>query len=86
MISVLCPTRGRPERLAANIPSLRETKADRLELLVAIDPDEDAQDYRDYYPAVMPERYGYGELYRYYNALAVDATPATGCCSRSTTV
>jgi len=75
MISVLCPSRGRPESLSGSIGSLLSLASDMtgVEILVAADPDDHAT--AGAVPAVAacwtaPERYGYAQLHRYYNHLA----------------
>ena len=78
MISVLIPSRGRPDSLAASILSMRDLAAgpDGLEFLVAVDPD-DTVTLGALPPAriwTAPERYGYTGLHRYYNHLASMAT------------
>lgn len=74
MISVLCPSRGRPDSLATSAASLLQLADDpaRVEILVAIDPDDTS--YEQFaYPSVKvwvaPERYGYSQLHRYANEL-----------------
>lgn len=83
MISVLLPTRGRPQSLNRSVGSLRELAAPRVvEVMVALDPDD-----LDSLPAVRslwltgptrawvaPERYGYPRLHEYYNELARQAS------------
>lgn len=83
MISVLCPSRGRPDSLRESVESLRKyaTQPDDLEVLVAIDRDDIAgylDQMRDAQVIfwVSPERHGYTRLHEYYNYLA--ATLATG--------
>jgi len=80
VISVLVPSRGRPESLAGSVSSLLGNAAnpDGVEILVALDPDDDGP-YADLRlgPRVWfwtaPERYGYARLERYYNHLATMA-------------
>ena len=82
MISVLCPSRGRPESLMLTARQLIDLAADRdqVEILVALDPDE--------YPASAawdlpgqvrlwgaPQRYGYAGLQHYANHLLAMASP-----------
>lgn len=76
-VSVLLPTRKRPESLRASVTSLREraTYPDLLDILVAVDPDdpesvEVAKELGIERIWVTDERYGYGQLHRYYNGLA----------------
>lgn len=76
MISVLVPTRGRQGMLDGNIQRLLSLAADpgQVEILVAIDPDE-AGEYCMALPdglslCVVPERWGYAGLHKYYNHLA----------------
>ena len=79
MISVLMPSRGRPESAAASAESLFSLAAnpDQVEILVALDPDDDGP-YADLRLGpracfwTAPERYGYMRLERYYNHLATD--------------
>src|SRR4051794_19943625 len=79
MISVLLPSRGRPASLVKSAMSLldRATHSDRVEILVAADPDDlgthaVAEDMGlDCW--VAPERFGYGQLQRYFNRLAETA-------------
>lgn len=78
-ISVLCPTRGRWEKLVVSMTSLLD-KADtpgQVEILLAVDPDEATEARRAYLESlpfvrlwVTPERYGYQHLEKYYNGLA----------------
>lgn len=75
--SVLLPTRGRPESLRASVTSLRQRAAypDLLDILVAVDPDDAetvdvAKELGIDKIWTADERYGYGQLHRYYNALA----------------
>lgn len=75
-ISVLLPSRGRPDSLRASIASLRDHAADRstLEILVATDPDDPhTLDVAAVLGATVwtaPERYGYAQLHLYFNRLA----------------
>lgn len=80
MISLLCPTRGRPDSLWESIGSLNDHAADvgAHEVLVAADPDErDSYAWADDLAGVRlwtaPERFGYRCLHEYYNALAAMA-------------
>lgn len=72
-ISVLCPSRNRPELLVKSIASLGTGD---LEILVAIDDDEPQMPlYVDiskdkYVTIINMERHGYGGLHEYYNELA----------------
>ncbi len=76
MISVLLPSRGRPEALAASIQSLREKarRPDQVEILVAADPDDQATATAAFELGcpcwVAPVRYGYSRLNLYFNELA----------------
>ena len=88
MISVLLPSRGRPESLAASIASLITLASSpaAVEVLVGADPDdpgtaEAACRSQDEWDAgwnvvcwTAPERYGYAQLHRYYNRLAAIAS------------
>ncbi len=76
MISVLLPSRGRPDSLAASMSSLLETASEPagVQILVAADPDDRATQEVPLRPGdvmwVAPERYGYLRMYEYVNALA----------------
>jgi hypothetical protein len=77
VISVLCPSRGRPDSLWESIGSLNDFAADmhEVEVLVAVDPDDAgeydfAADLAGVRLWVAPERYGYTRLHEYCNALA----------------
>lgn len=86
MISVLCPTRGRPERFAASMDSFYQTTlafteslspAENCEVLARFDKeDPTADDYGDLWFLEMleGERHGYEQLHLYYNELAELAT------------
>lgn len=85
MISVLCPSRGRPESLAASVASLIALASDQaaVEVLVGADPDDPQTAGRDWTAEweagrnieswTAPERYGYAQLHLYYNHLAAMA-------------
>ena len=80
LVSVLCPTRGRPGALEKSLAGLLDlaTAPARVEILLGADPDDDAtlalplpwQASR----WTAPHRYGYASLHLYYNALAGQAT------------
>jgi hypothetical protein len=79
VITLLCPTRGRPELLAKSVTSVYSAAAhpEAVEFLVALDPDDTAS--YSALPAgvkahVTAERWGYRHLHAYYNALAERAT------------
>jgi hypothetical protein len=84
VISVLLPSRGRPDSLLMAIGSLLAQADDRdgIEVLVALDADDEATFgliANGYWPSpakfwIAPERYGYGRLHEYFNALAQQAT------------
>lgn len=80
MISVLLPSRGRPQSLIDSIGSLRAMAddPDRLELLVAADPDDPdtaaAARASRAHCWTAPERYGYHRLHEYVNRLARQAS------------
>lgn len=78
MISVLLPTRGRPQSLASSIKSLLGTafRPDDIEILLATDPDDQCPVFagRKVTAWTAPERYGYAGLYRYFNHLATLAS------------
>jgi hypothetical protein len=79
LISVLLPTRGRPEALRESVESLFETAGDEdsFEVLYAVDVD-DVEGSRAAYELMRPgdvvkpfaERHGYTNLHQYVNALA----------------
>jgi hypothetical protein len=81
VISVLCPTRGRPTLLRQSYESLLETAArpQDVEFLAAVDPDDFEVNVSsvswlpDSAVRVMPERYGYDGLHVYYQRLAAIA-------------
>src|SRR5712692_5651429 len=80
MISVLLPTRGRPEALADSIDSLLDNASNQaeVEILLAVDPDESgAYALHDFSPGVhtwvAPQRFGYARLHEYINFLASKA-------------
>lgn len=78
MISVLLPTRGRPDGLREAVGSIRRTAAGPVEILAMADLDDQAtqQTITDLglplYVAL--ERWGYPGLHHYYNRLAEAAT------------
>lgn len=81
MISVLLPSRGRPQALADSVGSLRDLAAEpgQLEVLVAADPDDPdtavaAAGLDVDYLWTAPERYGYHQLHQYVNHLAEHAS------------
>jgi hypothetical protein len=80
LVSVLLPTRGRPDSLRFSVESLLERASvpQDIELLLAIDPDDDIMREAGPLPAARvwtaPERFGYEGLYRYFNHLATLAT------------
>lgn len=81
MISVLLPSRGRPTALRDTITGLRQhaDQPDRIEILVAVDPDDPdtslaAADLNVDHLWPAPSRYGYHQLHRYINALAIQAS------------
>ena len=71
-LSVLCPSRGRPEMLMSS----RDTFKDEIEFLVAVDKDDPALPaYKALgIPLTITKRYGYPHLEKYYNILAKKAT------------
>ena len=78
-VSVLCPTRARPELLKASIESLdwRANNPGMVEYLLAVDPDDDLPELA--HPKrtrviLAPTRFGYGRLECYYNMLAEQAS------------
>lgn len=76
MISVLLPSRGRPDSLITSVESLRSLahQPENVDILVAADPDDPATvaaaDRCRAAVWIAPERYGYAHLHRYVNALA----------------
>lgn len=83
MISVLLPSRGRPRALAEAVASLRDRAADpdRIEILIAADPDDPATvDTAHHLEAdvvhVADRRHGYAGLHHYINDLAPQARGA----------
>jgi hypothetical protein len=74
MISVLCPTRLRPDALRRSFASLVDTaRGGELEFLLGVDPD-DPTDYEGLGRVVhFPDRHGYRNLHAYYNELAAVA-------------
>jgi GT2 family glycosyltransferase len=76
-ISVLLPTRNRPELLAHSISSLLDLaeRPEDIEFLLAVDPDAPAELPRGQGQVwTAPERYGLDGLHKYYNHLATLAT------------
>ena len=78
-ISVCFCSRGRPDALREATDSLLREAArpDRVEIIVGIDPDDEATAAGSYMHQVRlwtaPERYGYTQLHRYLNQLAAQA-------------
>lgn len=73
MISVLCPSRDRPQLLRRSVASLRDLATSHVEILVAADDDDPATvraagelGVR----VVVFRRAGYARLYEYYQRLA----------------
>lgn len=73
-VSVLVPTRGRPEWLARANESLRESATCPVEFVIGVDTDDETMDRyeveADEVIVRFDERHGYRHLYRYYNRLA----------------
>jgi glycosyltransferase involved in cell wall biosynthesis len=68
MISVLVPSRERPELLARSIASLGEGD---IEVLVRVDDDDPRLDeYREFPGLIVGPHHGYPGLHHYYNELA----------------
>lgn len=81
VISATMPSRGRPEKLAASVTSLRETAArpELLEILIAFDPDDPltgitARQLGTDLVWEAPRRYGFAWQVFYYKALLEQAT------------
>jgi len=87
LISVLLPTRGRPEALCESVASLYETAGDRsaFEILYAVDDDDQVATLQAWdqivddhggrhRPKVFPQRHGYSNLHEYVNCLAGKST------------
>lgn len=74
LVSILLPSRARPGLAVESMKSLVDNMSDiNYEILLAVDPD-DAHNYEHFqYMWVAPERWGYGQLHLYYNALAEQA-------------
>lgn len=78
-ISVLLPSRGRPDLLQRSITSLygQADEPPQVEVLVAADPDDEitsqAAEQAGVTAVVAPGRYGYRGLHHYYNLLAQHA-------------
>lgn len=71
-ISVLVPSRERPELLKRSIDSLGDGD---LEVLVALDDDDPRlADYAGLGTVLVGPRHGYGSLHSYYNQLAARAS------------
>lgn len=77
LVSVLIPSRGKPEKLreAVNALLAKAANKDGIEILVRVDSDDDLKRY-----TAMPnvrymggERHGYAGLHKYYNELAAHA-------------
>lgn len=76
-VSVLIPSRGRPEQLNATVQSLKTNAENEIEVLVRFDDDDDevSQIEEDYGATwKFGPRYGYEGLHKYYNELAEHAT------------
>ncbi|GAA1888250.1 hypothetical protein GCM10009837_07620 [Streptomyces durmitorensis] len=79
MISVLLPSRGRPQPLAETVATLLELadKPGGIQILIAADPDDQPtlQAPVPWQASVWaaPERYGYPRLHEYVNRLAEQA-------------
>lgn len=76
-IAVLLPSRGRVASLMDSVASLldKAIAPERIQVVVAADPDDEStRKYACRMPNtscwVAPERYGYGRLHLYFNALA----------------
>lgn len=74
-VSFITGSRGRYDLMVESIASLKD-KEGNWDIHIAIDPDEEAMnDYlalndKKIHVYVMPERYGYRQLHKYYNAMA----------------
>lgn len=75
-VSVLLPSRRRPESLRRSVASLLDLAAspDDITILVAFDPDDEQTAEIAYslglFPVSFPKRHGYSKLHLYYNRLA----------------
>lgn len=84
MITVLCPSRGRPEALKRSVESLFANAGGEIEVLIAWDLDDRpteiavnqlvAQYWSCPIGGLASERKGYARLYEYYNDLAQQAS------------
>jgi len=85
MISVLLPSRNRPELLLRSVAGLYEKASNPagVEVLIANDPDDDmtvqvASQLFEAFPTVrlirVFRRYGYREFHEYFNTLCMSAT------------
>jgi hypothetical protein len=72
VISVLCPTRGRPEALDRSIRSLRDTASDPVEILLRVDDDDQPPDGGD--RVLTGRRVGYEQMHLMYDELAAEAS------------
>jgi hypothetical protein len=75
-VSVLLPSRGRPESLGRSIEYLRHTAThpEEIEVLVGYDADDPntatVAEASGVAPVQFPKRFGYSQLHRYVNDLA----------------
>lgn len=74
-VSVLCPTRLRPEQLDASLQSLHATRHGEIEVMLVADLD-DPTDYEQFPCRSLTriDRKGYSNLHEYYNLLASQAS------------
>lgn len=83
LVSILLPTRGRPDALRESVASLYETAGDRdsFEVLYAVDDDDQIPTLEAWdrivddlggrhRPKIFPQRHGYANLHEYVNVLA----------------
>jgi len=86
LVSVLLPTRGRPQALIESVTSLHETAGDgkSFEILYAVDDDDQVPTLEAWdqimsglggrhRPLIFQERHGYANLHEYVNQLATMA-------------
>lgn len=70
LISVMIPSRGRPEGLKNSIKSLLATATGNVEIIVRLDSDDPHTDLPPGITLMTGPRHGYRYLHRYYNEMA----------------